>query len=162
MFKKTSLLALGFCFVLPLSSYANTDGAGCGLGKLILEGKSGTGANIATSIINSIYGNQTFAMSSGTSGCDTTTMVNNEVQEKEVFVASNMDNLSVDVARGQGDYLASLAHIMNIQEQDKSAFYSLTQNHYEDLFVSADSFKEVLVALHVAMASDSDLSKYID
>ncbi len=159
MLKKTGLI-IGFCCVMPFSSAFAEGGAGCGLGKLILEGKSGVGANIGASIINGIYGNQLFAMSSGTSGCDTTTMVNNEIEEKATFVALNMDNLSVDVAQGQGNYLTSLAHVMNINEQDRNAFYTLTQRNYEGLFAETNSSEEVLAALNVAMASDNVLSKY--
>ncbi|MDH5301509.1 MAG: DUF3015 domain-containing protein [Gammaproteobacteria bacterium] len=161
MLKKT-VLALGICLVLPLSAaHAANDGAGCGLGKVILGGKSGAGVNVGASILNSIYGNQTFAMTSGTSGCDTSTVVQNDNKQREEFVASNMDNLSVDAAQGQGNYLASLAHIMAIQEQDKGTFYSLTQARYEDLFVKSEKPAEVLAALDLAMASDSQLAKYI-
>ncbi len=161
MLKKTGLI-LGMCCLLPFSAaYANSDGSGCGLGKLILEGKSGTGVNIGASIINSIYGNQTFAMTSGTSGCDTTTTVKNDTQEREIFVASNIDNLSVDAAQGQGNYLASLAHIMEIHDRDKNSFYELTQHHYEALFANTAKPEEVLAALDIAMASDNNLHKYI-
>ena len=161
MLKKT-ILTLGICLTLPLSvAHAKNDGAGCGLGKLVLEGKSGVGVGIGASILNTIYGNQTLAMTSGTSGCDTTSTVQNDQQEREIFVASNIDNLSVDAAQGQGDYLASLAHIMEIKEQDRASFYSLTQARYEDLFIKSDSSVEVLAALDLAMTQDNQLSKYI-
>jgi len=160
MFKRTAL-AISVCLVLPLSTaHAANDGAGCGLGKIVLEGKSGTGANIGAAILN-LLGVQTFAMTSGTSGCDTTTTVQNDDKQREEFVASNMDNLSVDAAQGQGNYLASLAHIMDIQEQDKGSFYSLTQSRYEDLFVKSEKADDVLAALDLAMASDAQLAKYI-
>ncbi|MDH5692336.1 MAG: DUF3015 domain-containing protein, partial [Gammaproteobacteria bacterium] len=73
---------------------AQADGsAGCGLGKLVLEGKSGTGMNIGAAILNNLIIPQTSAMTSGTMGCDTSTQVRND-QEREVFVASNRDSLS--------------------------------------------------------------------
>jgi hypothetical protein len=159
---KRTLLTVGICLALPISAaQAANDGAGCGLGKVVLGGKSGVGTNIGAGILNMTSGNQTFGMTSGTLGCDTSTTVQNESKERDVFVASNIDNLSVDAAQGQGNYLASLAHIMAIEEQDKNSFYSLTQNRYEDLFVNSEKPEEVLAALDMAMASDNQLSKYI-
>lgn len=160
MLKKAGLI-IGLCMTPLLSAHAASDGSGCGLGKVILEGKSGTGPNFVASFINGIHGNQTFAMSTGTAGCDVTTTVKNDNHERDTFIASNMDNLSVDVAQGKGDYLASLAQIMSIEVQDVSLFNTLAQKHYEELFINADGSEGVAAALDVAMASDSHLSKYL-
>jgi len=159
MFKR-AVIIIGMCAVLPLSVQAS-DGSGCGLGKVILEGKSGTSVNIAASILNNAIFPQTSAMTSGTMGCDTSTVVQNERQERDIFVASNIDNLSVDVAQGKGDYLSSLAHIMKIEDADKSAFFSLTQQNYEALFISSVESVDTLAALDTAMLGSSSLSKYI-
>lgn len=160
MFKK-AIIVVGLCAALPFTVNAS-DGSGCGLGKLILEGKSGKGANIGAAILNNAIFPQTSAMTSGTMGCDTTTLVKNEQQKRDVFVASNIDNLSVDVAQGKGDYLSSLAQIMKIEDEDKGVFYTLAQLHYEEMFVSSLQTNETLAVLDNAMASNTSLAKYIN
>ena len=159
---KKSVLGLGFFVTLAapfVAVHAENNGSGCGLGQMILEGKSGMGPNIGAAIINNIIFPQTFAMSTGTMGCDTTQTVKRE-EEREVFVAQNIDNLSVDMAQGQGDYLASLAKIMGIEGQDKDVFYRLTQEQYSNI-INTNTAHEMLAQIDSAMVSDGSLAKYI-
>jgi hypothetical protein len=50
-----------------------------------------------------------------------------------MFVVSTFENLSQDMARGQGEYLASLVTMMGIPIQDQPAFFSLAQDRYRTL-----------------------------
>ena len=53
---------------------------------------------------------QTFAISSGTSGCTNDGQV--WASEKvNVFTALNFDNLSQEMAQGQGEHLTSLSYV---------------------------------------------------
>lgn len=151
---------------LPLST-AHAGGAGCGLGKVLLGGKSGMGENIAAAILNYFPIANVFFMSTAaatgkeTLGCDPTKTVSNDI-EREKFVASNLDGLSVDAAQGQGAYLASLADVMGIDEQDRGSFYRLTQERYDDLFAATTAQPEtVIAALDGAMLEDVNLAKYV-
>jgi hypothetical protein len=51
----------------------------------------------------------------------------------EVFVASTFESLSQDMARGQGEHLASLATMMGVPVEHQPAFFSLVQDRYRTL-----------------------------
>ncbi len=161
--KKQILMGLTLLAVAtsaPLAMAAET-GGGCGIGKVILEGKTGKSNNLVAAILNNILVPQTFSMTSGLLECDTTKAVSND-QLRETFVASNMDNLSVDVAQGQGDHLATLAGLMGVAESDKATFYSVAQSNYPTLFGTGQaSSAEMLSALDQAMLNNADLAKYV-
>ena len=141
------------------SVYAANDGSGCGLGATILSGASGTGSNIGAAILNNLIIPQTTAMTTGTMGCDTSKTVQNE-QQRETFVADNMDNLSVDMAKGQGEYLAALEQIMGVEAQDTPAFYRVTQEQYASI-ITAGSAHDMLASIDGALVGDQSLSKYV-
>ena len=50
-----------------------------------------------------------------------------------MFVVSTFENLSQDMTRGQGEYLASLATMMGVPIQDQPSFFSLAQDRYRTL-----------------------------
>jgi hypothetical protein len=74
----------------------------------------------------------TVGISFGLSGCtnDGTVMAEHKA---EVFVASTFDSLSQDMARGQGEHLASLATMMGVPAEHHPAFFSLVQDRYRTL-----------------------------
>jgi hypothetical protein len=51
----------------------------------------------------------------------------------EVFVASTFESLSQDMARGQGEHLASLATMMGVPVEHQPEFFSLVQDRYRTL-----------------------------
>lgn len=153
------LMAVALAAAFPAAN-AHTTGAGCGLGKLALDGKAGFGWNLLAWLLNGIGGNQTFAMSSGTSGCDTTKVVRNDTDRTE-YAALNFDNLSADAARGAGEHLAGLAQVMTIAETDRSAFYTLMQSRYDNLFGQTATPESMLGSLDDAMRADARLVQYV-
>ncbi|MCZ6748256.1 MAG: DUF3015 family protein, partial [SAR324 cluster bacterium] len=114
------------------------NGAGCGLGHTLFEGQTGLFPNILAQTTNATSGNNTFGMTSGTSGCDQDAVVLEEV-EQEMFATANLDNLSLDLARGSGQYLQSMAALMGCQSAAFAEFATLTQDNYESLFPTMDT-----------------------
>ena len=137
---------------------AQETGAGCGVGSTILDGKSGKGANIGAAVLNTLASN-TSSMTSGIFGCDTTQTVSND-QATEIFVASNMDQLSSEVAQGGGEFLTVLADLMGIADEDRVAFHRVAQENYDSLFLTEGDAKRVIESMEVAMLNDTSLSKY--
>ncbi|HFE32169.1 MAG TPA: DUF3015 domain-containing protein [Gammaproteobacteria bacterium] len=166
--KKTTsivLLTAAIGCSAPLA-FAGEEGAGCGIGKVIMEGKSGKGANIVAAILNDILIPRTLFMSTASImdepvlGCDPTKTVLQDVEKKR-FVASNMDNLSQEMAQGQGAHLEALASVMGIAETDQPAFFSMTQQEYGNLLPTGDAAPgEVLASLNEAMLRHPQLAKY--
>lgn len=153
------LMALALAAANPVVHAGSTTGAGCGLGKQVLDGKSGFGWNLLAWLLNGLGGNETFAMSSGTSGCDTTKAVMNEHDRTE-YAAANFDNLSADAARGAGEYLSGLADVMSVSDADRPAFNALMQSRYETLFGGAATPQTMLSALDSALRADTRLATY--
>lgn len=158
-------LVIGLCCAFALGStsmaFATEKAGGCGIGKEIMAGKTGLGSNLVAAILNNILIPNTFFMTTGILGCDTTKTVQNE-QQGETFVASNMDTLAVEMAQGTGDHLAALASILGVAEADKAAFYSLAKDQYEPLFSATGATPAtVLTTLNTAMLSDARLSQYV-
>lgn len=104
--------------------------AGCGLG-FQLMGKQGNQLLVAT--VNAT-GMQTFAISSGTSGCTDDGAV---AQNKQVpmFIEMNKEALAIDSARGQGETLAGLAQLMGCQTE---AFGQAMKQNYNKIFVDTN------------------------
>ena len=108
---------------------------GCGLGSLVFEGQNGLMSQTAAATTNGTSGNQTFGVTSGTSNCEQyKTFVYNE--KVDIFVAENMDNLATDIARGQGEYVNTLAVLMEVPDVKKASFRSQLQGHFSDIYTS--------------------------
>ncbi len=164
--KKLTLIQAGalsavFLISAAPSVYAQETGSGCGLGAEVLSGKSGKGAHIAAAILNNlVIPNTTFMTTGGgLMGCDPTQTVKNE-EATEIFVASNMDQLSTDIAQGGGEHLNVLADLMGIADEDRATFQQLAQQNYDQLFATDGDAKGIIESMEVAMLSDSSLSKY--
>ncbi len=166
---KTKAMSITMVAALGLSAQVAMadDSAGCGIGKMIMEGKSTKGANITAAILNDVLIPRTFFMTTASImdeeilGCDPSKTVLKEEEQKR-FVAMNMDSLSRDMAQGQGAHLDALAAVMGIEESDRDTFKSMTQDEFATLFSSAGASAEgVLSSLHTAMMTHPTLNKYV-
>jgi hypothetical protein len=81
---------------------------------------------------NGTFGSQTFGISFGTSGCTNDGQVM-AARKPDMFVASTFENLSEDLARGQGEHLASLGTMMGVSVEHQPAFFSLAQEPVSNL-----------------------------
>ncbi len=167
MVKKHFLFALSVIFVMGTSAIAlgspPNNGPGCGLGHLAWSGGSANQNAIGTQVLmattNGTFGSQTFGISSGTSGCtnDGTIVMKEKVN---VFAAMNFDNISQEMAQGQGEHLTSLATLMDIPTENHQEFFSMTQSQYTSLIESGEtSPKAVVKAIYGAMGGHPVLAK---
>lgn len=119
-----------------LFAAAPRNNCGCGLGTMLFEGKDGFVQQILASTTNGSFGSQTFGISSGTSECNQPThFASNE--ELNIFVAENMDNIAKDAAMGQGEYLDTLAGLMEVPESNRVEFSQMLQDNYLNIFPDA-------------------------
>lgn len=158
--KKVIVTAAFAAMLAPALSQAANTGPGCGVGTMIFEGQSGIFAHTLAATTNGSTLNQWFGITSGTLECDPTAVVSNEVQ-REIFVASNMDNITQEMAQGGGDHLASLADLIGIRAADRGDFYALTKSQLPSLMASSEQgAQQMLLTLNTAMQSDVNLAKY--
>ena len=164
MSKKVIMLSVVVLFGMQagLAMATNPDtGPGCGLGKL-LWADSTHQKNIAPQVLMATTngtGMNTFAISSGTSGCtnDGKIMAEHKVT---VFTAANFENLSQDMAQGRGEHLASLATLMGVPANHQGEFFAMTQNQYTALIHKGEASPVAMVkAINDAMASHPVLAQ---
>ncbi len=76
-----------------------------------------------------------------------------------VFVRDNYENLADELAKGRGEYVASLGILLGVTKDREAAFYSFTQAKYPVLVPAINTTPdELLVALHRELAADPILN----
>lgn len=157
--KKLMVVALVAAF--PFSALAAENNIGsCGWGSKLLEGQNGVAPQVLGATTNGTFGNQTFGISSGTSGCTQDGVVSS-TWKTAMFIDGNKDKLARDMSTGSGESLESLAKLMGIQDQDKAAFFRVTKDNFARIFASANpTTDEVLASLKQVLASDRNLARY--
>jgi hypothetical protein len=75
-------------------------------------------------------------------------------QKARLFAAVAFENLEQDIARGNGEYVRSLAVLMNIPAGEQDEFRSLSQGQYSRLFASDRRTAESLLATLISNRKD--------
>ncbi len=126
---------------------------GCGVGTQVMEGQSGLPAKLIGSCINGLTF-QSISITFGLVNCDgqgKVTADNGDIRVRH-FASQNFDRLSVEMAQGGGEHLDVLAGLLAVE--DRAAFASMTQTHFETLFPSDQTtVGEMLSALDQLMAA---------
>lgn len=121
-----------FLLLTNVSSYATVNNqTGCGLGSQIVHDDSSALMLSLQSWFN-LTGSQTLGITSGTSGCKKSRLVLNERAAE--FVASNMDQLTREIAIGQGESVSTLAELLNVE--NKAEFAAALQANYNAIYTS--------------------------
>jgi hypothetical protein len=145
---------------LPTAAMAADNVGGCGLGSHLFDGQSGVGPQIFAVTTNGSSGNQTFGITSGTSGCTSDGVVKSN-WKTALFIENNKEKLARDMSAGGGEALASLEHLLGVQAQDQAAFNRFARDNATRIFPSGDvSTDQIMVALREALSSDAALSHY--
>lgn len=135
--------------------------AGCGLGTaVILKDANEWHEHVLAATTNGTSGNQTFGMTSGTLGCeDAGGPLKADIQR---YIDGNLDQLASDTARGEGDSLAALADLMNIESADRALFNQRLQANFDQLFQSENATSgDMAEVLSAIMNADKTLAKYV-
>lgn len=156
-----TVLALALTAPAALAQDGETaNSAGCGLGTMVFEGQQGIAPQVLAVTTNGTSGNQTFGITSGTLGCTQDGVVRSPT-EVRVLLMSSLDNLAVDMARGDGETLESLAALLEVEDQDKPRFFAAMQDNFVRIFPNEDvTAEEVLVSMNAVLAEDEVLSRY--
>jgi hypothetical protein len=159
MSKKVLMLSVAVLFGMQAGlamAAANPDtGPGCGLGKLAwadYKNQKNIAPQVLMATTNGTFGSTTFGISTGTSGCTNDGKVMAE-QKTTVFAQLNFENLSQEMAQGQGEHLASLATLMGVPAEHQAAFFAMTQERYTSLVTAGEASPVAMVkAINDAIA----------
>jgi hypothetical protein len=136
-------------------SFARNYGmAGCGLGSIVIDKN---GAQILAATTNGTAYNQVFGITFGTSNC-----IDSESEQVasrvDRFVTVNKVALAGDVARGEGETLASLSMMLNCS--DSARFNSALQGRFGQIFPSYEvPANEVTDSIITTITTDSSLAE---
>jgi len=165
MMKKVVMLSVAVLFGMQagLAMAANPDtGPGCGLGKLAwgdYKGQKEIAPQVLMATTNGTFGSQTFGISSGTSGCTNDGKIMGD-SKTVMFAELNFNDLSQEMAQGQGEHLASLASLMGIPADKQEEFFAMTQERYTSLVKAGETSPVAMVkALNEAIAGHPVLAQ---
>lgn len=129
LFAPSALLAVG----------GNHPMAGCGLGYVLFGHDDNSKImQILAATTNGTSGNQTFGMTTGTSGCTEDGAVS-FVKEVEVFAEVNLDTLRREMALGQGEFVQSFAYLIGARDNQVNDMVSLFQKNFDKIFPTANT-----------------------
>ena len=159
---KKLIMVVAMAAALPTAALAageNNVGS-CGWGTKLFDGQSGLAPQVLAATTNGTSGNQTFGITTGTSGCTQDGTVRSNWQTA-MFIDGNKDKLAQDMSVGSGEALDSLALLLGVQAQDRAAFNQLAKDNMARIFPSDNvSTQQVIVALRDVLASDARLGRY--
>ena len=147
--------------VTSASAFAEAQGGpNCGWGNMLFKGHSGMPSHFVASTTNGTSGNATFGMTSGTNGCSTSGVLT--YGGKPMLVLSGiMDELSEDMAKGEGEALTTYAVVLGVAPEDRAHFAAVTQAHFSEIFSAADvNEQQVHEATLAVLKADARLAKY--
>jgi len=148
--------------LIPSTSFALDNVGGCGWGSKLMAGNQGIAPQVLAVTTNGTFGNQTFGITSGTSGCTQNGVVSSN-WKTAMFIDSNMNKLARDMSVGQGEALDSLASLIGVSNSDKEVFSNTVKNNFGEIFSSSDITSEQVAAnLKAVLASSNSLSSYAD
>jgi len=127
--KKILLGLVASALVSGSAFAASYQSQGCGLGSTIWTDGSSLVHQVLGATTNGLSGNQTFGMTSGTSNCE---LDGAGGQANAVFIKANRVALANDIARGNGDTLASLSRMYGCSNM--KAVGTALQGNYETIF----------------------------
>jgi len=103
---------------------------------MLFKNNDGLLSQTAAATTNGLLGNQTFGISSGTLECNQPAELYAREQLQK-FVASNMDSVAKDIARGNGESLDTLAELMQVPVEKRDTFNTQLQKNFDHIFTSA-------------------------
>lgn len=124
------VLLVALLTLVGVGAYAGD--AGCGLGSLIIQ-KNSKLLQLFAMTTNGTFLTQPLGITSGTSGCSASGIVQNDKQ-MEYFVEVNHQDISREMAQGEGEKLNVLAGLSGCETaQAKIAFAELSQSSFEKI-----------------------------
>jgi hypothetical protein len=133
-------LLIGLALVTwTFSAMADDKSVGCGLGTMIAPKK--TMVSAALRYVINTYTSATSAMTSGTSGCATHSIVKNEKRAIH-FTEANYDALELEMAQGHGEFLNGMASVLGCEQ---GSFSKTTQSHFIQILPKNGKNPEMLL-----------------
>jgi hypothetical protein len=159
---KKLLAVVSVAALFPVSAMAAGENniGNCGWGSKLFDGQAGVAPQVLAVTTNGTFGNQTFGITSGTSGCTQDGAVKSN-WKTALFIDGNKDRLARDMSVGSGEALDSLAHLLGVESQDRTTFNRVAQDNMARIFTREDAATpEIMAALRQVLGADARLARY--
>ena len=153
-------ILIAVAVALPMSAMAageNNIGS-CGWGSKLFDGQQGIAPQVLAVTTNGTFGNQTFGITFGTSGCTQDGAVRSN-WKTALFIDGNKEMLARDMSVGSGETLDSLAHLMGVESQDRAAFNQVAKENLWKIF-AADSTADIMANFRQVLSANEQLARY--
>src|SRR5436190_13096929 len=154
---KKLLAVVSVAAVFPMTAMADNIG-NCGWGAKLFDGQSGVAPQVLAVTTNGTFGNQTFGITFGTSGCTQDGAVKSN-WKTALFIDGNKEALARDMSVGSGEALDSLAHLMGVEAQDRAAFNQVAKANLSKIF-AADSTADIMTNFRQVLSGNEQLARY--
>lgn len=152
-------MAAALIVLVPAVSFADNVGT-CGWGSKLMEGNSGVAPQVLAVTTNGTSGNQTFGITTGTSGCTQDGVVRS-TWKTAMFVDGNMNKLARDMSVGRGETLDSFAGLLGMSAEHKALFSQVAKNSFSEIFPSEQvTSQQVVASLKDVLSRNSELARY--
>ncbi len=146
---------------IPAMVFAADNVGQCGWGSKLMEGNEGIAPQVLAVTTNGTSGNQTFGITSGTSGCTQDGVVRSS-WKTAMFIDGNVNKLAKDMAVGHGESIDSLANLLGMNSSERAVFASVTHDRFAEIFpgqgVSSEQVRSSLIRV---MSERSELSSFV-
>src|SRR3954454_19873290 len=144
MKKLVAVAAVAALFPAVALAQQNNIGS-CGWGSKVFDGQSGIAPQVLGATTNGTFGNQTFAITSGTSGCTQDGAIKSN-WKTALFIDGNKQQLARDMPVGSGETVDSLASLLGVQAQDRNAFNRIAKDNMARIFPSDNATTDQVMA----------------
>jgi len=135
--------------LMPVVSMAADAGKGtnlpgsdsCGMGWQITQKK--TWLATTTRGTTNYFIPPAFGMTSGTMGCDQHSIAKNDMDAAK-YASNNQESLSIEMAQGEGEYLAGFAKTLGCEDAVQGEFAKMAQDNYGAITANNASGIEML------------------
>jgi hypothetical protein len=159
MMKKAMLVAaLAMAPAFAMAAGENNIGS-CGWGSKLFDGQSGLVPQVLGATTNGTFGNQTFGITSGTSGCTQDGTVKS-TWKTAMFIDGNKEQLARDMSKGSGETLDTLATLIGVRAEHRAAFNRVAKDNFARIFSGEATSAQVAAALKDVLAQDAELAQY--
>jgi len=156
---KKIILGVALAAAASTSMAASYGPAGCGLGShVVFPNASSLPEHVLAATTNGTSFNNTFGMTSGTSGCD----AGSPMAGVQNYMDQNMEQLASDSARGQGESLQALIALIGVDAADQGEFTQTMQTNFDKIFMATETTSgDAFASLTEVMAANEKLVKYL-
>lgn len=155
------VLAFITALALPTMVFAkggNHPMSGCGLGYVLFGNTDNSKLmQLFAATTNWTSANQTFGITSGTSGCTEDGAVK-FVKEAELYAEVNLDTLRREMAAGSGESVQTFASLLGASDIHRDVVVALMKSNYSTLFPNSNTTStDLLASLATLFSQHADL-----